>query len=184
MKFYAGIGSRETPLEICHMMTHAATWLDNDGWTLRSGGADGADAHFSYGSKDKEIYIPWNKFNNLYHNGNTIIDIAELPEQNVLAARQIAQQNHPAWFRCSSGARMLHTRNVFQIYGRDFKQPSSFVLCYTRGGSGEGGTGQALRIAKMANIPIFDLGRPDLETVQEECFNFVSSFKEKALGSA
>ena len=36
--------------------------------------------------------------------------------------------------------------------------PVNVVICWTEGGRGEGGTGQALRLAKMLNIPIIDYG--------------------------
>jgi predicted Rossmann fold nucleotide-binding protein DprA/Smf involved in DNA uptake len=42
-KYYAGIGSRETPKDICDIMTQLAIKLANNGWVLRSGGAKGAD---------------------------------------------------------------------------------------------------------------------------------------------
>lgn len=181
MKAYAGIGSRETPLHICQMMTHAATWLEEAGWILRSGGAEGADTAFFYGTNKKEIYIPWKGFIGNY---DAAIDIADLPEEIVLTARTIASQYHPAWVKLTPQVRQLMTRNVFQMFGRDFKNPSKFVICWTPNGSCSGGTGQAIRIAKGNNIPVFDLGRPDIEKVQEDCFNFVNSFKEKISGSA
>jgi hypothetical protein len=70
----------------------------------------------------------------------------------------MAKQFHPAWNRCSPGARKLHARNCFQVMGRDLNSPVDFIICWTRGGLGGGGTGQALRIAKHYNIPVFDLG--------------------------
>ncbi|QEP29823.1 DprA-like DNA recombination-mediator protein [Sinorhizobium phage ort11] len=178
MKAYAGIGSRKTPQPILDMMTNAATWLQDAGWILRSGGAHGADTAFENGTKEKEIYIPWGTFNNRKHGFNGAIDINKLEEKDLAAALQITKQYHPAWENCAHYAQMLHTRNVFQMFGRDFKNPSKFVLCWTKDGKGGGGTGQAIRIAKGNNIPVFDLGRPDIEKVQEDCFNFVNSFKE------
>ncbi|QWY83472.1 hypothetical protein [Rhizobium phage RHph_X2_28B] len=167
--YYAGIGSRETPLNICHAFTNVANQLYYDGWTLRSGGADGADAHFANGTTRKEIYIPWAGFNKVKGG----IDIAELPEEIMLQARYIAQQAHPNWKACSSAARMLHTRNVFQIMGRDLKSWSKLVICWTKGGTGQGGTGQAIRIANELGVPVFDLGKPNQQEVMRECESFV-----------
>lgn len=42
MKAYAGIGSRETPLQILSLMEQIAMSLSKVGFTLRSGYADGA----------------------------------------------------------------------------------------------------------------------------------------------
>jgi hypothetical protein len=47
---------------------------------------------------------------------------------------------------------------MHQILGEDLKTPCNLVVCYTAGGKGGGGTGQALRAAKDHNVPILDLG--------------------------
>ena len=60
-KFYAGIGSRETPEHIQSIMTEIATLLERRRYVLRSGGAEGADLAFENGisiSHNKEIYRP------------------------------------------------------------------------------------------------------------------------------
>ena len=66
MKTYAGIGSRETPVRVLEAMRRCAQTLGRAGFTLRSGGAGGADTTFEKGCDDvqgeKEIYIPWNGF--------------------------------------------------------------------------------------------------------------------------
>lgn len=47
-------------------------------------------------------------------------------------------------------------------------------ICWTKNGSGQGGTGQALRIAKAYNIPIFDAGKfKDFEDLKSELKKFV-----------
>ena len=62
--FYAGIGSRKTPPTIRSLMTKCANQLHNEGFTLRSGGAQGADTAFELGAQlRKEIYLPWRRFN-------------------------------------------------------------------------------------------------------------------------
>lgn len=54
---YAGIGSRETPRSILDLMTAIARKLEALGYTLRSGGATGADTAFEEGvERLKEIY--------------------------------------------------------------------------------------------------------------------------------
>lgn len=51
-------------------------------------------------------------------------------------------------------------RNTYQVLGPDLKTHSEFVLCWTPSGRGEGGTGQAIRIARAYHIPVYDLGTP------------------------
>jgi hypothetical protein len=50
LKYYAGIGSRETPSDVCSQMTELAKQLDAENWILRSGGAKGADSAFENGA--------------------------------------------------------------------------------------------------------------------------------------
>lgn len=155
---YAGIGSRETPPSVLEDMISVGHHLANIGWTLRSGGAGGADTAFEEGcdrgNGSKEIFIPWNNFSG--RNSNQRGVIARINCE----AEAIAQRFHPNWNACSRGARALHSRNVAQILGQHLNQPSDLVICWTKNASGAGGTGQALRMAKHYNIPIFDLGNP------------------------
>lgn len=154
-KHYAGIGSRETPKDILHLMTAIATRLAADGWTLRSGHADGADLAFEVGAgKDCEIYLPKITFNGHY------------PIQGrkfaapTLAAVELASQHHPAWERCNEWARLLHGRNMHQVLGYDLNDPVRFVICWApldNEGKPRGGTAQAIRLADSRNIPVFNL---------------------------
>lgn len=150
---YTGVGSRETPPEILAVMRQLAYDLATRGYILRSGGADGADTAFAEGCRlgdgASEIYVPWFGFNGVR---------GGLVPRDWGAAMSLAQHFHPAWDRCSDGARKLHARNGFQVLGRDLMTPSRFVVCWTRSGLGGGGTGQAIRIARSRNIPVFDLG--------------------------
>lgn len=152
---YAGIGSRKTPSAILHMMSNFATHLERRGWTMRSGGANGADSAFEAGiqisNQNKEIYLPWGKFN-----GNSS-PLTKPSEQAMI----IAEQFHPAWDKCSDGAKLLHARNVHQMLGRYLATPSLFVICWTPDGNISGGTGQALRMANSFNIPVFNMGTPN-----------------------
>jgi hypothetical protein len=152
MKYYAGIGSRETPIEVLKLFTQLGKLLANKGYILRSGHAEGADSAFEYGcdmvSGNKEIYIPWSGF----ENSNSKLIVSDK------RAFEIAEKYHPYWFNLKQGARKLQARNSHQVLGLDLETPSNFIICWTKNGSGSGGTGQALRIAKDYNIPIFDAG--------------------------
>lgn len=153
-KTYAGIGSRETPEPVLNQMNRIAVWLQLEGFTLRSGGAVGADTAFESGAGVRsEIYRP---------------DDAT-PEALALAA-----QFHPAWGHCSEWAKKLHARNGFQVLGRDLGSPSSLVACWTRDGKASGGTGQALRIAAHYGIPIFNLHDA---TAEERLRTFVAELR-------
>ena len=134
---YAGIGSRETPRSILDLMTAIARKLEALGYTLRSGGATGADTAFEEGvERLKEIYYDYDATSE---------------------AIEYASQFHPAWHNCRSGGRKLHGRNSMILLGRKLDTPVRFVICWTKDGKASGGTGQAIRIAEGCNIPVFNL---------------------------
>lgn len=160
--FYAGIGSRQTPPEILTLFTHIAGYLCDKGYILRSGGASGADSAFEVGISDplkKEIYLPWKGFNG---NKSVFYNVSR-------EALQLAERYHPGWSYVSSGGRLLHGRNVYQVLGRDLNTPSSFVVCWTKDGKASGGTGQAIRIALANSIPIFNLKNSNEMTHVQNC---------------
>jgi hypothetical protein len=155
MKYYAGIGSRETPRSIQQQMTAIARRLDFMGYCLRSGGADGADTAFEAGAKIKQIFLPWDGFN-----GRTVDNISYfVPPFNL----DLVNQFHPAASRLSTAALKLMSRNSYQVLGPDLNDPVEFVLCWTDGGLKKGGTAQAIRIADDHGIPIFNLGSNGLD---------------------
>lgn len=151
MIYYAGIGSRETPQEFLKLFTKVATYLSKKGCVLRSGGANGSDLAFEKGVHNslKEIYLPWNGFN----------DSTSKLVVSDKRAFEVAEKYHPYWYNLKDGAKKLQARNSHQVLGLDLNTPSDFIICWTKGGKGIGGTGQALRIAKAYNIPIFDCGK-------------------------
>lgn len=157
---YAGIGSRATPADVLDLMRSLAARLAVAGWTLRTGGAAGADSAFLAGAEGAdgavELYLPWPGFRG--HADATL-------HEPSAAALALAARRHPAWERCGGAARKLHARNGHQVLGVALNAPCSLVLCWTRDGSldgtgpGSGGTGQALRIAAAAQVPVFNLRR-------------------------
>lgn len=136
--------------------------------TLRSGGAAGADFAFERGcdSADgpREIYIPWSGFQNrrALRDDRGFVQVGAGPQ-----ALALAEQFHPAWGRCSRGARALHARNGYQVLGRHLDDPVQAVICWTPRGQRGGGTGQALRIAESRGIEIHDLALPDARALWE-----------------
>lgn len=166
--YYAGIGSRETPIYILDWFEKVGTTLAERGFTLRSGGANGADKAFEIGCDKvqglKEIYLPWKGFE-----GSTSKLIVYDHR-----AYDIAEKHHPYWHNLSVGARKLQARNSHQVLGQNLESPSNFVICWTKNGKGSGGTGQAIRIAKAYTIPVFDAGfSSDIEVLRVELRKFV-----------
>lgn len=174
-RFYTGVGSRETPHEDMQLMRHLAAKLAFRGWTLRSGGADGADTAFQDGWWDAcllqdacgplpkaEIYVPWDGFNGhdmSNYNGCNYI-LSRMPSALQQQAEQTASSIHPAWGRLSRGARGLHTRNVFQVLGQTLDNPSKFLVCWAptdKNGVPKGGTRTAWVLAQREGVECFNL---------------------------
>lgn len=150
MKYYTGVGARDTPNNVLEMMYRIAIILHHQGYILRSGGAKGADTAFENGAGgQKEIFYA---------------------RDATQEAMNIAALYHPAWNKCSSFAKKLHGRNAFQVLGMSLGHPSEFILCWTPDGCvshldrnwGTGGTGTAISIAWANGIPVENLCRPDV----------------------
>ena len=166
MKYYAGIGSRETPKEICNKMTEIASLLEKQDFVLRSGGAQGADHAFEIGISDPlmmDIYLPYINFNN--KSGSKYIFISTFDHSNYKAAYE-SLKYHPRGFNMSHGTKVMMIRNYFQACGLVNQSNSSFVICWTpKGANGytikttyeDGGSGQCIRIAAAHNIPVYNL---------------------------
>jgi hypothetical protein len=156
-RYYTGIGSRKTPLPILSIMERIAYRLRMDGWILRSGHAQGADQAFARGAgPDAWIFLPWPTFNS--DTDYLGARVKTVPRQE---AFQVAAKFHPRWDKLQPQIKPLHARNVHQVLGENLDTPSTFVIGWTPGGNGKGGTGQAYRVARGYNVPVFDLYRPD-----------------------
>ena len=159
-KFYTGVGSRNTPEHIMIVMTKIATKLEQLGYSLRSGAADGADTAFESGVLDnsnKQIFIAWEGFSN---RNSKEIGVFNVKGQAAQQAEEIASIIHPAWDKLSRGARGLHSRNIFQCLGATLDTPSKFLICYAevdKNGIPKGGTRTAWVCATNNSIPCFNL---------------------------
>lgn len=163
--FWAGIGSRDTPLDIQRQMTTIAKQLSgtpDSCFVLRSGGAIGADSAFERGADPhkRQIFLPpSNKYP--LRVGDHMLDITP--------TRAYVRRFHPNWRALEQGesrgssAYGLIARNTFQVLGPDLNTPSKFILCWTPDGATTvttrqtGGTGQAIRIACAYNIPVINM---------------------------
>lgn len=171
MRYYAGIGSRETPqgiLDAFYEIGRQAAALD---WTLRSGRAPGADSFFEKGciaaNGACEIFTPWSGFPNgsdLRMRPAYVFDRLDAGQQ--AAAKDSVAKYHPAPDRLSPGAMKLMARNYCQMHGPKTDSPATdLVVCYTKDGRASGGTGQAIRMAEDAGITVLNAhgyeDRPD-----------------------
>lgn len=181
-KIYAGIGSRQTPDDVLRTIKAFAARMFSFGYTLRTGGAPGADSAFIAGlptsvseSRKCEIYLPWKG----YRSGEFLEDGADVYCEPSSAAHKLASGFHPLWKSLPVGVKKLHARNAHIIFGPDVEPALNtlllrntavdFVVCWTRDGahnakqtnSGTGGTGQAIRIADAHQIPVINMAHEE-----------------------
>jgi O-acetyl-ADP-ribose deacetylase (regulator of RNase III) len=153
---FAGVGSRETPEPVLALMREVGALLAQSGWILRTGEAVGADSAFREGAEAAG------------HPGE-IFTIKPRPDiaGSIFDLRPVhlrmLNSVHPKPEALSPVGRKLMARNGSQVFGTDFREPSDLVVCWTVGGKGGGGTGQAIRLARSVGIPVLDLGRPEHE---------------------
>jgi hypothetical protein len=159
IKYFAGIGSRSTPIELKSVIYEISCKLIEHDWVLRSGGANGADEFFESAyttlNGNKEIYIPWKGFNK---SKSTLFYTP--PE-----AFKVAKHFHSRWNYLSQAAQKLMARNVLQVLGQSLVHPVEFVICWTEDGCEcqktrnikTGGTGQAISIAEYWDVPVINM---------------------------
>lgn len=152
-RYYAGIGSRSTPIEIQTVMKNIATILERKGYILRSGGALGADKAFQSG-----VINP--------NNCDIFLASDTLSQQAIDSVHKY----HPMPKALSSYAFKLMARNYYQIKGKtEDSIPSYCVICWTPDGCTShqertiktGGTGQAISIASESGITVYNLANPE-----------------------
>ena len=182
-KPYTGVGSRETPPDIYELMQKIGYRLSLDGFTLRSGGAYGADQAFELGWWDHhctayeidsgakpraEIFLPWNGFEDRHHGGGDGAYIVQRDKTLLELAEETASVIHPAWNAkkadgtpvLSRGAKGMHARNCFQVLGEHLDNPSKFLICWApplADGSVKGGTRTAWVLAQNNSVPCWNL---------------------------
>ena len=169
MKYYAGIGSRETPPRELARMEKIGKLLGELGYTLRSGGAKGADQAFETGARSINAPIEtWNPSQSYFPLHEWATDKAsdvcwEFPLEKMKA------------YTIS-----LITRNMYQVFGdeEDALKPVDFVVYWCPSdplikGRESGGTRYAVRAAHEAGIPTYNL-----RTQVEEFASFLKGLKE------
>ncbi len=172
--YYTGIGSRDTPLDVQNAMFDIAYTLCEKGYRLRSGGARGADTAFQAGVEEvvrehsldsmgslgfADIYLPWKNYKRETEN---YLPWWDIPYTYSPEAENLAKEVHPAWHKCSKGAKLMHQRNVYQVLGHwpPEVEKSDFVLYYakeTKYGKVSGGTATAVNVARKYGIPTINM---------------------------
>ncbi len=154
LDYYTGIGSRECPPIVGEAMTKIATFLEEEGYCLRSGGAPGADTFFERGVEMyKDIYLArkgeFGHPSPLHHVSQAALDMAKSIHPNWDAPGMRSNNNR---------GQLLHGRNCYQVLGENLDDPSKFLICWTEAGKAKGGSRTAIKLAEKHNVPILNFG--------------------------
>lgn len=154
-----GIGSRETPPDICELFTELGEEARARGWWVRSGHADGADYAFELGARENCIvYLPWRGFN--YQKELVGRAHVEPFREEVF---EMVTKIQPYANRLNDPVKLIKSRNVYQVLGVDLKTPSDVVICWTPHGEITGGTGLAIQLAMNNGIQVINVGDERVE---------------------
>jgi len=185
-----GVGAWKSPLPVLVKMSHIGLWIAQNGHTLRTGGARGADqafanGYFSYRYANPahcEIYVPWASFESRARPPNAHVYV-----KDSLYAQNMAARYHPDWGTLKEGGRKRHGRNCHQLLGQDLTIPipSDVLICWTPDGCSShcertrrtGGTGTAISIAtEVAKCPVINLNIPKFKHLSvEEIVRYIES---------
>lgn len=153
---YAGIGSRKATPDVLQYIFNTAKYLAENGAKTRTGACIGPDQSFAMGAiaggGEVTLCLPWDNYEREWVNSvRNKVEIIVLSEALHPQAFTSVEIYHPNPGALSRGARSLHARNYLIL------DPCTNVICWTFGGTANGGTGQAMRIAEDRKIPITNL---------------------------
>lgn len=169
------IGSREAPVSHCEVLEESAVSIMELGGIGVSGGAPGPDTALTNavqrlmtdtglaGNIFGIIYLPWNGFNELRDGDLGGACCVNTHPQASKLAEVIARIARGGFYGLGRGGRSLHSRNSYQILGRDLSSPVNVVITsapFNNRGKVTGGTGTACAIANAMEIPVINLQKP------------------------
>lgn len=143
------------------------------GRAVRSGGAEGADECFESAYR-LDVYLPWRNFRRK-------TGTWDYSPRQLEFADSVLREAFP-YALTKSTTKALFRRNVWQVIGlcqclKDVK-PSDFVVCWTPDGATcldeyniqtTGGTGVAINVASLFNVPVCNL---QLEDHRAQVFDY------------
>lgn len=180
--YWTGVGSREITDEEDDTMFNIAYHLALLGLIYRGGGAPGSDLSFEDGHmaagvdypkkvRRPEIFGPWKNWNNSTDPRRTLLYYSpdDIHAADLLGARELLKDVHPAFPYLKRGALALHSRNMHQPLGPRLDVPSMFLLACSdtdKYGIPKGGTRSAWVLAEQFGIPCFNIRNKSLYAIE------------------
>lgn len=160
-KPYACTGNDDAPPEIKQKFIEIVKMLENNGYTLRTGGMEGIEEIVENSVTKKEVHLPFRDFNGKQSRFTYNSD----------RAYAIAKKFHPTFDGLSKGAKCFLAKNARLILGNNMTSPALFLLTWTEDGAissrdrtaRTGFAGHPIAIAAGVGIPVINLARSDAE---------------------
>lgn len=170
-RYYTGVGSRTTPPFILELMYRIAFVFSCKYYFLRSGGAQGADDAFEAGSGPKQIFVPWDGFQDRPMLWDIPDEAYKMAEKRYDEISRLEGIEPSLWKGMKFGVQSMHARNMQQVLGPQLDQPSEFVICWTPDGAEHhdeltrktGGTGSAIWCASINGIDVINMAKEGWE---------------------
>lgn len=169
-KVNALVGSRRAPEHMIQLAVMIGRQLAQRNVKMLSGGAPGMDDAFERGYRSERridlcsIILPQTKFNGRRHDGKVYFSITDWYSNDLMVyADELVREIHPHYDALDGFSYWAHMRNCFQILGHDLESPVNDVI-YWAPYSGEevsGGTRTAVMLARMFDIPDWNMASPE-----------------------
>lgn len=152
MRFVACIGPRQLPpdaLALCRALGRAVT---EQGWTVVTGGAPGADQAFATGADPSRLIlvVPWARFEAARLDPLVVRGAQRVVVSLDAPASQAALALHPVGDRLRPGTRLVIARDGWLV-----APPVRWCLAWP--GPAGGGTAFTMSLARDAGLPVSDL---------------------------
>lgn len=160
-KPYACTANDDAPQEIKDKFIEIVKMLENNGYTLRTGGMEGVEEIVENSVTKKEVHLPWRDFAGKQSRFTFNTD----------RAYAIAKKYHPTFDGLSKGVKCFLAKNARLILGNNMTSPALFLLTWTEDGATSsrdrtartGFAGHPIAIAAGIGIPVINLARSDAE---------------------
>lgn len=179
-KPYVVTGNKDAPASVLDDIKELVTKLEKLGFTTRTGGLEGIDQVAEDTSKNIELYLPWNGFNNkqtkLYWNDKASLQAAKI--------YQAAKAASPVFESLKPAIQAFLAKNARMVLGTKFDSGCLFLLCWSEDGAETkkdvtartGNVGHVILIANSIGVPIFNLGKEDSK---QRLLNYLSLFEQE-----
>jgi hypothetical protein len=160
-KPYACTANEDAPPEIKNKFIEIVKMLENNGYTLRTGGMEGVEEIVENSVTKKEVHLPWREFAGKQSRFTFNSD----------RAYAIAKKYHPTFDGLSKGVKCFLAKNARLVLGNNMTSPALFLLTWTEDGATSsrdrtartGFAGHPIAIAAGIGIPVINLARGDAE---------------------